>query len=300
MKTIFIFLFCLTSLSFGEPDYRGEFYAHFNQGHFRDMETTLKAWKAECPDDVEMLAAYGSYYYNQSKRGPAANHAKLTARGDILLNEPPPDKNNSDPGSQARFERRDLAQAVHYWKKAESLYPGRLDIRFRLARAYQEMDNFQAQYQTLAEALQYADQNKKKLKWINNEELPQRRSQLIPETLQNFEAYYFSRQQSSCDEKAFRLAKLTITFYPNHPYAYNSMAAYYSFQKDWEHALKYLLLASQRDPRDSLVLNNIGNLLWRLEKKQEAKIYYEKVIRISGDEKNTAHAQKKLEELKEN
>ncbi len=261
------------------------------------MERTLKAWKAECQDDVEMLAAYGSYYFNQSKRGKAANPAKLTAREEILLSGGSPETNDAGPDPEARFDRKGLARAADYWKKAVFLYPGRMDIRFWLARAYQDMDNFEAQYQTLAEALQYADKNKKKLRWNNNENLPDRRSQFIPETMQDFEAYYFARQQKASDEKAFRLAKLTLTFYPNHPSAYNSMAAYYSYRQDWEHTLKYLILASQRDPQDSLVLNNIGNILMRLDKKKEAAVYYKKVVEMGADGKSVEHAKRKLEVL---
>lgn len=264
------------------------------------MEMTLKGWKSSCPDDVEMLAAYGSFYYNRAKKGFASNPAKHTAREEILLSGDPPEKKLSGPNPDAQFDRKGLSRAADYWKKAVNLYPGRMDIRFWLARAYQDMDNFDSQYQTLAEALQYADKNKKKLRWDNNENLPDRRSQLFPETMQDFEAYYFARHQAACDEKAFRLAKLTLTFYPNHPSAYNSMAAYYSYQRDWEHTLKYLILASRKDPKDSLVLNNIGNILMKLDKKSAAGIYYQKVIKLDNDEINVDHAKRKLEEIKGN
>lgn len=299
MKNFFLILLGAASLAFGDPNYREQFYDDFYRGNFPGMGATLKAWKSSCPEDVEMLAAYGSYYFNQAKRGSLANPAKLVPREDILLSGNTIEKKAAGPDPEARFDAKGLGKAAGCWKKAVDLYPWRMDIRFWLARAYQDLGNFDAQYQTLAEALQYADKNKKKLKWNNNEDLPGRRSQFIPESMQDFEDYYFVRQRTESDEMAFRLAKLTITFYPNHPDAYNSMAAYYSYKQDWEHTLKYLLLASQKDPQDSLVLNNIGNVLMKLEKYKEAGFYYRKVVKMNNDENSADHAKRKLEELKE-
>jgi tetratricopeptide (TPR) repeat protein len=192
-----------------------------------------------------------------------------------------------------------MLKAADYWKKAVRLYPWRLDLCFWLAHLYQDMDDFEAQYQTLAESLQYADKHRKKLRWENNSILPERASKLIPESLQSYENHYFGQQKLSSDENAFRLAKLIITFFPNHPYAYNSMAAYFWFKNDWEHALKYLIIANHKDPQNSLVLNNIGNILMKLNQPKEAKVYYRKVVRLNQDEEYVTNAKKKLEELGE-
>ncbi len=299
MKILFLFICFATSFALGEPNYREQFYDYFYRGDFHAMEATLKNWKSSCPDDVEMLAAYGSYYFNLSKKGTLANPAKLIPREEILLSGNPSGKKSEGPDPEARFDQKKLGKAADYWKKAADLYPWRMDIRFWLARAYQDLGNFDAQYQTLAQALQYADKNKKKLKWNNNEDLPDRRSRFIPESMQDFEDYYFARQRAENDQMAFRLAKLTLTFYPNHPDAYNSMAAYYSYQQDWEHTLKYLLLAGQKDPQNGLVLNNIGNVLMKLDKRKDAEIYYQKVVNMNNDEKNVDHAKRKLKEIKE-
>jgi tetratricopeptide (TPR) repeat protein len=77
------------------------------------------------------------------------------------------------------------------------------------------------------------------------------------------------------------------------------MAAYFWFKNDWEHALKYLIIANHKDPQNSLVLNNIGNILMKLNQPKEAKVYYRKVVRLNQDEEYVTNAKKKLEELGE-
>jgi tetratricopeptide (TPR) repeat protein len=296
MKYLLISLFFwATSQSLATPDFQGQFNLAFQQGNFPGMEATLRSWESTCPDDVEMLEAYGSYYYNQSKKGATASQDKLVPREDITL----AGKTAKTP-DRMRFNRDGMLKAADYWKKAIRLYPWRLDLCFWLAHLYQDMDDFEAQYQTLAESLQYADKNRKKLRWEKNAVLPERASKFIPESMQSYENYYFGQQKLPSDEKAFRLAKLIITFFPNHPSAYNSMAAYFWFKNDWEHALKYLIIANQKDPRDCLVLNNIGNILVKLNQRKEAKIYYRKVVRLNQDGEYVANAKKRLEELGEN
>jgi tetratricopeptide (TPR) repeat protein len=190
-----------------------------------------------------------------------------------------------------------MLKAADYWKKAVQRSPWRLDLSFWLARLYQDLGDFEAQYQTLAETLQYADQHKGKLQWGPNRPLPEKPSKFVPAALQDYENYYFAQQSQTAAEKAFHLARLSVTFYPNNSSTYNSMAAYYWFKNDWEHALKYLILAAQKNPRNGLVLNNLGNTLAKMGKKREAKIYYQKVVELNLDEEYVSNAKRRLEEL---
>ena len=291
---LILFFFWVTFQALAAPDFRNQFNGGFQQGDFSGMEATLKDWEASCPDDVEMLEAYGSYYYNKAKEGGLPSHDKLIPRDELALAG-----KAGKISFPIRFDRQGMLKAEDYWKKAVRLYPWRLDLCFWLAHLYQDMDNFEDQYQLLAESLQYADKHRKKLRWENNTDLPEKASKLIPESLQSFENHYFGQQKIESDEKAFRLAKLIITFFPNHPAAYNSMAAYYWYKNDWEHALKYLIIANRKDPQDSLVLNNIGNIMVKLNQRKEAKVYYRKVVKLNQDEEFVANAKKRLEELGE-
>ena len=70
MKYLLLSLFFWAACqALATPEFQGQFNEAFQQGDFLGMGTILKSWEASCPDDVEMLEAYGIYYYNKAKGG---------------------------------------------------------------------------------------------------------------------------------------------------------------------------------------------------------------------------------------
>ncbi len=188
--------------------------------------------------------------------------------------------------------------SLPYWKSALLRDPWRLDVDFALARLYQDLGDFEAQYGLLAQTLQSADKGWKNLRWVEGQKLPKRSSKLIPETLRGYISYYFNLHTPEGDEAALRLARLSITYYPGRSYTYGSIATYFSRRGDWARALKYLLIASLKDPRNSQAIWGIGNILVELGKKKEAGIYYQKVIDLNDDQELVEKAKAKLGVLK--
>ncbi len=227
------------------------------------MEKTLSDWNRSDSTNMELRVAYGHF---------------LCAKG------------------LAQNDHRLLIKSISYWKSALVTDPWRLDVDFALAEVYQDLGDFESQYNLLAQTLQSADKDWKNLRWANGQKLPRRSSKLVPETLKGYISHYFGLQTEQGDEEAFRLSKLSITYYPDRSYTYNSIATYFSRRKDLARALKYLLLANLRDPKDSQVLCGIGDTLEALGKRKEAGIYYQKVIDLN---KNVEMVQKAKEKLGE-
>jgi tetratricopeptide (TPR) repeat protein len=258
LKT-FLVLFLL--VAFAHADYREQFDGQLDQRDFPGMEKTLADWKRSSPGDMEWRVASGSYFY---QKGLAAG------------------------------DRRFLFQALAHWQAALQSDPWRLDVGFALARLYQDLGEFESQYGLLAQTLQSADNGWRNLRWAGGQKLPKRSSKLIPETLAGYTAYYFGLHTREGDEEALRLARLSATFYPYRPSAYASMATYFSRQEDWPHTLKYLLIASQKDPKDSLVLCNIGDTLRKCGKKKAGRIYYQRVVALNNDPEMVEKAGREL------
>ena len=205
------------------------------------MERTLKDWQSSGSGGTELKLARGAYYYLQGLE-----------KGDRPL----------------------LLQALAEWKSAQASDPWRLDVDFALARLYQDLGDFEAQYGLLAQTLQSADKGWRNLRWVDGQKLPKPSSKLIPQTLRETIAYYFSLKTAEADENALRLSRLSLTFYPNRSTTYRSIATYFSRRGDRPHTLKYLLIAHQKDPRDPSILRAIAGNLARWGKKREAGIYY--------------------------
>jgi tetratricopeptide (TPR) repeat protein len=187
--------------------------------------------------------------------------------------------------------------AAQYWKKALEACPWRLDLYYRLAYLYQDLGDFESQYGTLVESFKYASRNMRKLRWINGQALPQPPNRFIPGAQQDFEAYYLAQEDPLEREKALRLCRLTLTFYPRHSRPYNSIAAYFALKQDWPRTFRYLLTAKKINPRDSLVLDNIGSTLLGLGKKRIAAIYFKKVLALGGDPPNEEFAREQLKKI---
>lgn len=278
-RILFIF-FVACGVCLGDPDYPLQFSAQLSRRDFGGMEKTLKDWRKSRPDDVEWFSAQGNYFYLLAQKdAPVLSNPSVVETPVVWCPVPlpmagPPARN------PAYFKPTLISQAVTCWRSAIASHPQRLDLSFDLARLYQDVGDFDAQYDVLILALQYADKHPKGLRWKGNQGLPLPFSQFIPPLLQQSIAYYLGQGRPEAWAKAHRLIRLAVTFFPNDPYFYNSLAAYYSTQGDWPRTMKYLLIASDKDPQESLFIFNIGNTLVGMGKPREARIYYQKVVRM--------------------
>ncbi len=248
------------------------------------MEKTLQDWRQKDPRDAEWFVAAGNYDYAKAQEGaPPLAHPPPTETPVVWCPAPSPgsDPPNLDP---AYFDRPLMAQAVTCWKAAIAAFPDRLDLPFKLARLYQDCGDFEAQYDLLARTLLYADKNRKALKWADGQGLPQSLPLLIPPLLEEAIAYYLGQGGAANAQRAHQLTRLNLTFFPSDPYAYNALAAFYSTRQDWPRTLKYLLIASQKAPKEGLFYFNIGNILRAIGKKREARIFYRKALGLGKDE----------------
>ncbi len=274
-------------------DARGRFYEGLPHRDFGKMERALKDWEKDHPEDAEVLLARGLYFQAKAQKGKKTP-LPIPPREEVLLLHPSkwPD---APQGTLEKLDPKLAPKAVRYWRRAVQLYPWRLDLYFKLAGLYQELDDFDSQNDILGRAFLYADKNPSRLKWENNEELPLPYKKFASEKIEAIIEGYFKQHRHEEDVKALRLSKLLITFFPNNPYGYNFIASYFALQPDWPYTLKYLMLAYQKNPENSLVLDNIGSTLLKLGKKKEARMFYKKVISLDQDEVMVRFAKERLE-----
>ncbi len=293
-RWLFFIPWMLAASAWGTLNYGERFDAQWNRRDFPAMERTLRDWKKSNPLDVEMLVAYGRYYLQRSPQRADPPNPLAGPRDGFFLHRPLPVEFLGEMGKAVPADRRLTAWAVQCWKEALRLSPERLDLYLRLARLYQALGDFRSQYDTLGDGLEYADKHPRRLRWDGGRKPPLYLSKLVPEALQDSIAHYFGQGEP---ERALDLAKLSITFYPAHPFAYNSIAFYYAAKQDWRRTLKYLLLAHTKARKNSLVLLNLGNLLEKLGKGREAGVFYRKVLRLNTDGDCVREARRRLDHL---
>jgi len=288
-----LFLLSLPCLS-RAVDYRQDFYTQMARHDRSAMDRTLKDWKNKRPDDVEWLIANGHYFHEKARLSPKKNKPiDRSAQG--IVRSPSSDF----PKEEFKWDPKYLRQAAQSWNEALERSPERLDLSFCLADLYLEGNNYEALYGTLQKTLQYAEKNQAKLRWTNGTDLTEPPSAFIPSKTQAYISYYFGPLEAKSAVKALRLARLIMTYYPEDADSYNSVGLYYSIKKNWPKSLKYLIIASRKEPGNSLYLCNIGRTLRLLNKKREARIYFQKVLELNNDPENMAEARKQMGELKD-
>lgn len=257
------------------------------------MQKTLADWKKSDSGNEGWLAADG-YYLCAEAGGKAAGAPPATTLEGPVLPDPVSGQIGGLPFNPNRFDRPLLSQAVSCWRAALEADPWRLDVRFSLAWLYADMGDFDAQYDLLAQTLQMSDKGWRNLEWLAGEKLPRRSSKLITRALQGYIAFCFDLKTKDRDEDARQMARLAITFYPHWAEAYRDLSTFFARRQDWPRAVKYLLIANQKAPKDSSILCAIGDTLDQLGKKKEAKIFYRRVIELNNNEASMERAREQL------
>ena len=68
----------------------------------------------------------------------------------------------------------------------------------------------------------------------------------------------------------------------NDPYITDSIGWAYFLLKDFKNAKKYLQQAVKLMPYDPIVNDHYGDVLWRLEKKIQARYFWNGVLKLDG------------------
>lgn len=224
--------------------------------------------KAYAKDDVEALVTYGQ-------------RLRLKGRPEWALDVA--GKVSESQADAALVSLSDTYKAAAFWEKALGLHPWRLDLRLELARLHWDLGDFEAQYSHLAQALKYAERNRSKLTWEREAELPEEASFLFARAFQDYAVGFFNRKKNVPKDMALRLSKLYATFYPENPWPYQTMGIHYYQNGNLEAALKYFLLANQKDPTNSPVLGDLAGVLEAMGKRREARIYYRRILELNND-----------------
>jgi len=259
------------------------------------IDSLLDEWRAKSPDDPEAWITSANYYFNQSV-GPYMS-AEPPKKGDYGLT-------NKKTGKQAGSIsfKPNVAQtsrdAAAILTEATTKFPDRLDIWCGLSWMYQEGGNFDNEFSTLQKMVAYVREHPTGLKWLKGEPIPEPADKFVPDKLHSYGLYYGKKGNADDDKRMLKIAMFSAEQFPNHPYAFNDVAVYYSINKDFAKTREWLEKANKVDPKDTLVMRNLGYVCSKMGDAAAARKWYEAVIRTEPDGENTAAAKEALAKLK--
>jgi len=299
MKPTLFVLLCLFGTSFLLADPQGDFYTSLKGKNFVGALETLKSWEQVEPNSPEVVVGYVNYYFSKSmsygysiddfsQEGPSQTTKKLQ------LVDPKSGKtfyfNN-----KIFYNGDDISLAMKYFEEGIAKFPRRLDIRFGKIHVANQVGDFATASDEVVSLLKFSTDEGNTWLWSNNR--PYERD--VPTFLGDLQNYYNLWYQSGSEAgfEALRVAsEAQIQRYPSHSWAYDNLALYYTYKKDNDNQIRFLLKALEIDPNDAVTLNNIANF-YRLGGETEKAVHYYKLVLTTNDPKHIEQAKKMLEQL---
>jgi tetratricopeptide (TPR) repeat protein len=278
-----------------EPDYAARFKELQNQKADAQIEPLLNEWREKKPNDPEAWITSANYYFNQSVAPTIST--KKPEKGDFSLTN----KKTGKAAGSISFKPNvgeTSHRATDLLQEATTKFSDRLDIWCGLAFIYQEMGDFDSELATLKRMVAYAHDHAAQLQWLKGEPLGQPADQFIAEKLHGYSLYYEKKENPEDDKRFLQIAMFGTEQFPNLPYAFNDVAQFYYVSGDKKKAREWLEKASKVDPKDTLVLMNLGNVSLKLGDSASARKYFEEVVKVDPNGEYAPDAKDALRKLK--
>lgn len=276
-----------------EQDYFARFKELREQKADAQIEPLLNEWREKRPNDPDAWITSANYYFN---RRQVMISKKKPQKGDFSLT----DKKTGKQAGSISFESDEAAtnRAAELLQQATTKFPDRLDIWCGLAFVYQESGAFDSEFATLQRMVSYARDHTAQLRWLNGENLPEPADDFIPEKLHSYGMYYEKKENPEEDKRFLKIATFAAEQFPDHPYAFNDIALYYSIAGDNAKTREWLEKANKINPKDTLVLMNLGQICSKLGDNQAARKWYQEVLKVDPEGEYAAQAKDALAKLK--
>ena len=275
-----------------EQDYAARFKELRERKADAQIEPLLNDWREKRPNDPDAWITSANYYFNQRQ---VMISRKKSQKGDFSLT----DKTGKQAGSIS-FESDEAAtkRAADLLQQATTKFPDRLDIWCGLAFVYQESGDFDSEFSTLQRMVSYARDHLAQLRWLNGENLPEPADHFIPGKLHSYGMYYEKKENPEDDKRFLKIATFAAEQFPGHPYAFNDVALYYSIAGDNAKTREWLEKANRINPKDTLVLMNLGQICSKLGDNRDARKWYQEVLKVDPEGEYAPQATDALAKLK--
>lgn len=262
----------------------------------KDHEAMVKlldaAAKTEA-DNPDYYALASNYWW--SFAGEINLSTKPAAKGEPSIRDKDSGEEVGSISTNGDVDPSLRQKAVELTGTGLSKFPKRLDIGLGHAHVRFKTGDAKGAVATLRQLLKLAATPGTEFLWTGNAALPGPVGEVLPEAVQGYTAPLFQAETEESDALCKELLDATIATFPEHPYAYNLLAALADAKGDKDGSYRFLKLAAEKAPEDTLVLSNLADAHRARGKKEEAIAVYEKIIKLEPDGEAAAAAKEALE-----
>ncbi|MCW1887761.1 hypothetical protein OKA04_23690 [Luteolibacter flavescens] len=278
-------------------DFRGDFEKIRKIDHHAEMVKFLDETAESEKENPDYYALASNYWWQFA--GMVNLSTKPAAKGEPSIRDTDTNEEVGSITTNGELDPSLRKKALALTTEGFRRFPQRLDIGFGLAQVQFRMDDAKSSVATLREILKISSAPDAKLKWTANADLPSPASTFVPESIQGYTAPLFQAETEEADALCKELLDATVAAFPEHPFAYNLLAALADAKGDKDESYRLLKVAAEKAPEDPLILMNLAEAHRARGKKTEATAAYKKLIELKADEESVAAAKEGLKALEE-
>jgi tetratricopeptide (TPR) repeat protein len=278
-------------------DLKDTYVELLKEGKYEELSQHLAKWKEIAPDDPELYVAYFNYHFTLSRQeGVRIDTAPPPENEEaIVLKDPETGEIAGYMYYHIYYDEEHIGSALAYLDEGLKRYPDRLDMHFGKIHALGLVSRYGEQKEALITILNISSQNGNNWLWHNGEKLADGFRDLLENT-QGRIYQYFQLSDGKAYDYIIEISEKVIELYPEVVYSYNNIAAVHYYRGNYQEALKYYKMAEERDPYDTIVMNNIAYLSRVTGDIETALEYYEK-LKLYGNEEEKEFAEAQIMKL---
>lgn len=258
------------------------------------IDAKLKDWSEKEPQNPEpYIMAANAYGYLAT----SINISKIEPNREIGIAKHDGEFAILDPNTQQQIgtigEDKDVAmlkKAGVILATASAKFPQRLDIFVGRMSLAENAEDTAALLAAGLDMLKAAQSQPDKIKWIDDQPLPEPLHVKIVHELQGRIKDLFKKENDEADKAGYKLATEALRLAPDNVELLNDAAVYHCYKNEWQKAREFLVRAEKADPKDLLVKLNLAKADLNLVQPEAARRKWEEVIKLApnSDEANDA------------
>ena len=315
MRRIVALLLAGCLVGFAPADgFKERFITLYKAGKKAEAEQVLREWEQQQPKDPEAYIIRFNLLEQQAaeakKHAGGGMHvlyekdfAKAIESGQLAKQQ------QAEKASQQQADSL-LLQATTVLRKGIAIAPERLDMRFGLAKTYEEWNQPAAQVQVLREALADHAKRQQPWRWREGAALPEPESKMLPQSLEGYANHYWQpkemtfpqdmqvRDEAQAKEYGKQLAELIVAYYPTSSLGPFNLGVYHLLKEQWAAAESELKKADALQPNDSFTVYNLTRTAVQQKHKQAATAYLARLRQLPGTAEQVAECEQDIKKLR--
>lgn len=294
MKALLITCMAFVAVAHAES-FSEEFQRLSKDGRPEAVVKFLGQAKAKEAGNPDYYALAANYWWTLAQQPNLS--AKPADKGESALIDPKTGKAVGSISTSGKLDPEILQKALDFTTEGYRKFPLRLDLGFGLAYGQFQSNQPEAAVVTVKSILKTAQEQADKLLWSENKPLPSPAKDFIPRSIQGYTAPLFNEETKKSDALCKELCEATIATYPDHPYAYNMLAALANANGNKDEALRLLETAHQKAPKDPLILDNLAKTYLSNKQPERAIEAYRKILKLDVGDDTKADVNAAIKEL---